>query len=57
MLTTIPALPDGEVRQERYDADNDNDDLNDLAHSAVYAQTLDQVQYENNNKKRDPNSD
>jgi len=28
-----------------------------LAHSAVYAQTLDQVQYENNNKKRDPNSD
>jgi hypothetical protein len=47
----------GEIFQQRNDADDDHDNTRDLFGTAVERQHIDQIQNENNDKKRDQNTD
>jgi hypothetical protein len=46
-----------EILQQRYDADNDDDDARDLPGASVERQHVDEIENENNDKKRDENAD
>ena len=54
---TGSGLKDGEVFHQRNDADNNDDDLNDLARPAVDRQTLNQIEDEDDHKKGDQDTD
>jgi hypothetical protein len=52
-----PILEDREVPQQRDYADNDHDDTDDLLGAAVDRQHVDEVKHQNNNDKRDQDTD
>ena len=51
------SLENGEVFQQRDDANNDDDNLNDLTRPAVDRQALNQIEDQDDHQKGDQNTD